>query len=110
MYDFVTCRLDIGYAMAEFSKFSCGPASCHFAAAKRVFRYLHQTKDEGLVYWRPKPRLDLPHVPLTCRTMDEVDLKLPYSADIYQLAAYVDASHANFSKTRQFIWRQNTIH
>jgi hypothetical protein len=83
MCDFVSCRLDIGYAMAELSKFSCGPAACHFAAAKRVFQYLRQTKDEGLVYWRPKPILDLPHVPLKCRTVDEVDLKLPYSAGIY---------------------------
>jgi hypothetical protein len=79
MNAFVACCLDIDYAMEEFSKFSCGPAACHFAAAKRVFRYLCQTKDEGLVYWRPKTRLDLPHVPLKYRTVDEVDLKLTYT-------------------------------
>jgi hypothetical protein len=101
MYVFVTCRLDIGYAMAELSKFSCGPAACHFAAAKRVFQYLRQTKDEGLVYWRPKPILDLPHMLLKCRTVDEVYLKLPYQADIDQLAAYVDAAHTNCSKNRR---------
>jgi hypothetical protein len=38
-------------------------------------------------------------VPLICRTVDEVDLKLPYPTEIDQLAAYVDASHANCSKT-----------
>jgi hypothetical protein len=37
MYAYVTCRLDVGYAMAELSKFSCGPGACHYAAAKRVF-------------------------------------------------------------------------
>jgi hypothetical protein len=44
MYEFVTYRLDIGYAMAELSKFSCGQATCHFDAAKRVFRCLRQTQ------------------------------------------------------------------
>jgi hypothetical protein len=101
MYAYVTCRLDVGYAMAELCKFSCGPGSCHYAAAKRVFRYLRQTQYEGLVYWRPKSRLDLPHVPLICRTVDEVDLKLPYPTEIDQLATYVDAAHANCSKTRR---------
>jgi hypothetical protein len=101
MYAFVTCRLDVGYTMAELFKFSCGPGVCHYAAAKRVFRYLRQTQYEGLVYWRPKARLDLPHVPLICRTVDEVDLKLPYPTEIDQLAAYVDAAHANCSKTRR---------
>jgi hypothetical protein len=100
MYAFVTCRLYIGYAMAQLSKFTCCPSACHYAAAKRVFRYLHQTQDEGFVYWRPKSRLDLTHVPLVCRSVDNIDLKLPYPVDIEQLAAYVDAAHANCSKTR----------
>jgi hypothetical protein len=101
LYDFFTCRLDIGYAMAELSKLSSAPAACYYASTKRVFRYLRQTQEEGLVYWRPRPREDLPHVPLVCRSVDEIDLKLPYSTEIDQLAAYVDAAHANCSKTRR---------
>jgi hypothetical protein len=64
VYAFVTCRLVIGYAMAELSKFTCGPVACQYAAAKQVFRYLRQTQEGGLVYWRPTSRLDLQHVPL----------------------------------------------
>jgi hypothetical protein len=45
--------------------------------------------------------VDLPYVPLICRTVDEVDLKLPYPTEIDQLAAYSDAAHANCSKTRR---------
>jgi hypothetical protein len=41
LYIFVTCRLDMGYAMQELSKFSCGPYTCHYAAMKRVYWYLH---------------------------------------------------------------------
>jgi hypothetical protein len=87
MYAYVTCQLDVGYVIAELSKLSCGPGACHYAAAKQVFRYLRQTQYEGLVYWRLKPRLYLLHVPLICRTLDEVDLKLPYPTEIDQLAA-----------------------
>jgi hypothetical protein len=29
LYAYVTFRLSIGYAMAELSNFSCGPAACH---------------------------------------------------------------------------------
>ena len=40
LYAYVLCRLDIGYAMAELSKFSQNPDRCHYNAVKRVFRYL----------------------------------------------------------------------
>jgi hypothetical protein len=53
------------------------------------------------VYWRLTPRLDLPHAPINCRNVDEMGLKLPYPVEIDQLAAYVDAAHANCSKTRR---------
>jgi hypothetical protein len=101
LYAFVTCRLDIGYAMAELSKFSSAPAACHYAATKIVYRYLRQTQEEGLVYWRPRPREDLPRLPLACRSVDEIDLKLPYPTEIDQLATYIDATHANCSKTHR---------
>jgi hypothetical protein len=101
LYALVTCKLDIGYDMAELSKFSCGPADCHYATTKRVYWYLRQTQDEGLVYWRPHPRKDLPHTPVVCRTVDVTDLILPYPKGIDQLTAYVDASHASCAKTRR---------
>jgi hypothetical protein len=52
VYDYVTCRLDIGYTMGEVSKFSTQAASCHFATIKRVYRYLRQMKSDDIVYWR----------------------------------------------------------
>jgi hypothetical protein len=64
LYALVTYHLNIGYTMAELSKFSTCQAACLYAAAKRVYRYLHQTKDVGIAYYRAKSRLDLPHLPL----------------------------------------------
>ena len=40
LYAYVLFRPDIGYAMAELSKFIQNPAQCHYNAVKRVFRYL----------------------------------------------------------------------
>ncbi len=38
IYAYVTCRLDIGYTVAELSKFSSNTAKCHSQAIKQVFR------------------------------------------------------------------------
>jgi hypothetical protein len=50
IFAYVTCRLDIGYAVTELSKFSTKPAAVHYTALKRVFRYLRQTREQNLVY------------------------------------------------------------
>jgi hypothetical protein len=100
-YAFVTCMLDIRYDMAELSKFSCGPASCHYATMKRVYRYLRQTQNEGIMYCHPKPREYLHNVPLTCRTVDATDLMMSYPEGIDQLAAFIYAARANCSKTHR---------
>jgi hypothetical protein len=52
---YVTCHLDIGYDVTELSKFSTRPVTVHYAALKRVFHYLHWTRNHGLVYWRLPP-------------------------------------------------------
>ena len=51
-FAYVLCRLGIGYAMADLSKFSQNPARCHYVAVKRVVRYLRKTKDWVMVFWR----------------------------------------------------------
>ncbi len=104
LYAYVTCRLDIGYAVAELSKFSSNPAKCHYQAIKRVFRYLRETKDFGLVYWRPSPRLDLPFMDQPRRALEgEEEFKFPYPAKVDQLGGYLDAAHAGCLKTRRSV-------
>jgi hypothetical protein len=103
LYAYVTCRLDIGYAMAEISKISRGPTACRYTSTNRVYRYLRQPQEYGIVLWRPSPCEDLPHIPLKCCHVDASDLKMSYPKRIYQLMAYSDASHANCTKTRHFL-------
>jgi hypothetical protein len=59
----VTCRPDISFPVIKLSQYSKNPARVHYEAIIQVFRYLNTTIDDGITYWRPKPHLDLKHLP-----------------------------------------------
>jgi hypothetical protein len=103
LYAYVTCRLDIGYTMGELSKFSTRSAPCHYNALKHIYRYLRQTKSDGIVFWRKEPRVNLPYIPLTCRPLVTGDLDVSYPADIDQLVGYLDAAHGTCVRTRRLM-------
>jgi hypothetical protein len=91
---------------SELENFSNHPAICHYAALKRVFKFLRQTRHYGLVYWRPHPLTIIPYVPFAplC-PVEPADVGLPHPIYISTLCAYVDvdASHANCLRTRRSI-------
>ena len=58
------CRVDISIAVITLSQHSHRPAKIHYQAVKAVFAYLNNTKYDGIYYWRPEPRNDLPDEPL----------------------------------------------
>jgi hypothetical protein len=96
IFAYITCRLDIGYAIAELSKFSTRPATAHYAAGKCSFCYLHQMRTYGLVYWRPKILNALPHVPFPhLLPLDKVDHQIPMPRCIDVICVYLDSVHAN---------------
>ena len=49
----ITCRPDILYLVINLSQYSNNPGEVHYVAVKRVFKYLRDTKDDGLHYWAP---------------------------------------------------------
>ncbi len=55
------CRLDISPAVIKLSQYLEAPTKCHYQAAKAIFTYLYATKHDGIYYWRPAPREDLPN-------------------------------------------------
>jgi hypothetical protein len=69
------CRIDISIAVITLSQYSANPAKEHYQAVKAVFVYLWHTKDEGIYYWRPEARNDLPDMPLPETTTDPERLK-----------------------------------
>ena len=58
------CRIDISAAVIKLSQYSENPAKIHYQAVRHVFAYLNATRDHGIHYWRPAPRMDLPDIPL----------------------------------------------
>ena len=98
----MVARLDIGYAVMLLSQYSSAPQADHYHALKQVCRYLRQTKDWGIVYWRTAPVDSLPEVALDQPTIDP---SLPEYPQVLprQLAGYVDAAHATDLKTRRSI-------
>ena len=56
LFAMVTCRPDISFAIIKLAKFANSPAKEHYIALKNVFRYLRQTTNEGITYWRQKPQ------------------------------------------------------
>ena len=56
MYLVVGTRPDIAFAVATLSKFNSKPSKIHYTAAKRVLRYLKQTKTLALTYHTTIPQ------------------------------------------------------
>jgi len=55
----VVVRLDIGYAMSLLSCFAEYPSKVHYLGLKSVCRYLRETKDRPIIYWRRAPMMSL---------------------------------------------------
>ena len=49
----ITCRPDILHCIIKLSQYNNDPAKIYYMAVKRVFRYLRDTIDDDLHFWRP---------------------------------------------------------
>ena len=48
-------RPDITYAVSQVAKFSDNPGQVHWKAVKRILRYLHSTRNMGLIFRNLSP-------------------------------------------------------
>jgi hypothetical protein len=101
LYAYVTARPDISFAIALLAKFSAAPAKLHYQRLKGVAKYLRNTIDWGIIYWRPAPSPTLNPVPLTLLENDGQLPPFPPSTSPFQLRGFVDASHANDLRNRR---------
>ena len=79
-------RPDITYAVSQVAKFSANPGRDHWKAVRRILRYLHGTRDLGIIF-RALP-------------LSQVD---PFPCDITHMipTGYVDADYARDTVTRR---------
>ena len=59
LFAMITCRPDISFPIIILRKFASNPSQYHYQALKNVFRYLRETIDNGLIYWRKITQEDL---------------------------------------------------
>ena len=59
-----TCHPDIAYAGVKLSQANACPHEHHFHGVKHVLKYLYNTKEDGLYYWRTAPCDEFPEGPL----------------------------------------------
>jgi Reverse transcriptase (RNA-dependent DNA polymerase) len=103
IYALVVARLEISFAVIKLSQYSSNPALIHYQATKNVFGFLNQTRADGLVYWRQKPREDLPEVsPPPPRSSPINRLRTP-SITPTTLLAYSDSDWGSDSSHRRSV-------
>ncbi len=106
IYAMVTCRPDISFAVTKLAQYSEKPAKIHFEAVQNVYSYLLATKNDGIIYWRRRPRLDLPDgdMPKLKKdpTYDDSNIKERQQTPD-ELYTAVDSDHASDSTHRRSV-------
>lgn len=66
-YAMITCRPDIAHAVVKLAQANACPSREHYIAAKHCMTYLHETRSDGIYFWRTTPRSDLDSVSVPAR-------------------------------------------
>jgi hypothetical protein len=97
-----TCHPDVAFASVKLSQSNSCPHKIHYHGLKHALKYLYSTREDGIYYWRPSPRLDLKEGPLPPVNSNKNDLLLDdrpeHDATIAH--AYADSDWATCVKTR----------
>ena len=102
IYTIVTCRPDISFPLVKLSQSSATRE--HFEAVMNIYRYLYQTVEEGIYFWRSENRKYLPSGKLpTCKSSNNYEatdreINIPNN-----IRATVDSYFANDTVHRQFV-------
>jgi hypothetical protein len=76
----ITTLLELAYPVIKLSQCSTNPATIHYDAVYGIFQYLTGTRDDGLIYTRPKPLALGPvmkHTPLRSQSTDRIGEHVP---------------------------------
>jgi hypothetical protein len=80
------------------------PAEPHYQALRDILSFLARTIDDGIYYWRPKPRMDLPILPMSSLHPDNY-LMPDNTHSGATLYGYVDSDWGSDSNHRKSITR-----
>ncbi len=97
-----TCRPDLAYASVKLSQANTCPHELHFHGLKHALKYLSNSRDNGLYFWRTKPQMELQEGPIPTIKSNRQDILLENCPqfDATVAHAYADSDWATCIKTR----------
>ena len=78
LFPMICGRCEVSFHISKLSQVMTRPAAVHFQALKQLAIYLVRTKHEGPIYWRTKPRDDLPVIPRIIVPLDALSRLSPW--------------------------------
>ena len=98
----VTCRPDILLVVIKLSQYSTKPAKVYYQVARHMLKYFRDTQDNGLHFWRPISREDLPNQPLPKirEDINDVSISQHEKSIVY---GYIDADWGRDTNHRRSI-------
>ena len=103
IYALVVARPEISFAVIKLSQYGENPALEHYQAIKTVYAFLNNTKEDGLIYWRKRPRMDLPFVEPQATRSSPIDRMLTPKTDIRTILAYSDSDWGSDTTHRRSV-------
>ena len=103
IYVMITCRPDISFPLIKLSQYSKNPAREHYEAVKHIFQYLQSTVDDGLYFWRPSERADLPPLPFPKPTPSPYTASTEHPDSSTTLHGAVDSDWAGDTNHRKSV-------
>ena len=79
LFAVITCCPDILYCIIKLSQYNNKTDRVHYTAVKRVFKYLRDTIDDGLHYWRETLHDKLEDFPCPNLIHDNQEVQIPKS-------------------------------
>ena len=71
-----TCRPDHAFTSVKLSQSNSCPHEIQFHGLKHALKYLYNSKDDGLYFWRTKPRMEFPEGPIPLINSNRQDILL----------------------------------
>jgi hypothetical protein len=96
-----TCRPDLGYTSVKLSQSNTTPADIHYHGLKHTLKFLYNTRDDGLYFWRTSPHPELQEAPPPTINSNANDIHLDGRPDFNALTAhaFADSDWATCPKT-----------